>query len=328
MEIANPIYDAVFKFMMEDKKVAALFIGAITGYDVQDVELRPTEVVLDGEGMRQWTVYRLDLAVRVRTPEGSRLVLVEIQKAKFHTDIQRFRGYLGRQYASRQNYETIPGPDGTERKVALPIFTIYILGHRLAHNRDVPVITVNRSYTDRATGQNLAERDEFIESLTHDSAIIQVPALKERRRDRLEQFLAVFDQALINPDDHHLLRVDDADYPEEFRIVLRRLHQAISEEEIRQKMIVEDEIVTEFEERDRREQRLADLAGEERRLREEERHLKEEALLRATEARTREKDARRREQVERLLREEAVQREQAALAELAELKRRLERMEK
>ncbi|WP_208599019.1 hypothetical protein, partial [Desulfonatronum thioautotrophicum] len=220
------------------------------------------------------------------------------------------------------------GPDGTERKVALPIFTIYILGHRLAHNRDVPVITVNRSYTDRATGQNLAERDEFIESLTHDSAIIQVPALKERRRDRLEQFLAVFDQALINPDDHHLLRVDDADYPEEFRIVLRRLHQAISEEEIRQKMIVEDEIVTEFEERDRREQRLADLAGEERRLREEAQMREAVARTGEAEARTREEDARRREQEERLLREEAVQREQAALAELAELKRRLERMEK
>jgi len=187
MDIANPIYDAVFKFMMEDKKVAALFIGAITGYDVEDVELRPTEVVTDGDGMRQWTVYRLDLAVRVRTSEGSRLVLVEIQKAKFHTDIQRFRRYLGGQYASAENYETIPGPDGHERKRALPIFTIYILGHRLAHNADIPVILINRGYTDRATGQPLHERDEFIESLTHDSAIIQIPALKDRRRDRLER---------------------------------------------------------------------------------------------------------------------------------------------
>uniref|UniRef100_UPI0005EB32F6 hypothetical protein n=1 Tax=Desulfonatronum thioautotrophicum TaxID=617001 RepID=UPI0005EB32F6 len=150
----------------------------------------------------------------------------------------------------------------------------------------------------------------------------------ERRRDRLEQFLAVFDQALINPDDHHLLRVDDAAYPEEFRIVLRRLRQAISDEEIRQKMIVEDEIVTEFEERDRREQRLADLAGEERRLKEEERRLKEEALQREAEARTREEDARCREQDERRLREEERRQKEVALAELAELKRRLERMEK
>jgi len=297
MEIANPIYDAVFKFMMEDKKVAALFIG-----DVEDVELRPTEVVTDGDGMRQWTVYRLDLAVRVRTPEGSRLVLVEIQKAKFHTDIQRFRRYLGGQYASSENYETIPGPDGHDRKRALPIFTIYILGHRLAHNADIPVILINRSYTDRATGQPLHERDEFIESLTHDSAIIQVPALKERRRDRLEKMLAVFDQARINPQDHHLLRVDDADYPEECQAVLRRLTLAVSEKQVRQKMIVEDEIVFELEERDRREQRLAERVEEERRQKEMERLLKEEAC--------------RREQEERLKKEKA-------LAELAEMKRKL-----
>ena len=82
MQIANPIYDAVFKFMMEDKRVARLIIGAITGFEIEDVELRPTEIVTDEDGMRQWTVFRLDLAVRVRTSEGSRLVLVEIQKAK------------------------------------------------------------------------------------------------------------------------------------------------------------------------------------------------------------------------------------------------------
>ncbi|TVR02309.1 MAG: hypothetical protein EA399_00505 [Desulfovibrionales bacterium] len=266
-------------------------------------------------------MYRLDLAVRVRTSEGSRLVLVEIQKAKFHTDIQRFRRYLGNQYASAQNSETIPGLDGHERRVALPIFTIYILGHRLAHNGDVPVILVNRAYTDRATGQVLHERDEFIESLTHDSAIIQVPALKDRRRDRLEKMLAVFDQARINPDNQHLLRVDDTDYPEECRIVLRRLQQAVSEENVRQKMIVEDDIVTEFEERDRREQRLVEWA-EEARMREAEARTREaEARTREAEARTREVQARRSEQEERRQKE-------AALAELAKLKRRLERMEK
>ncbi len=55
MQIANPIYDAVFKFMMEDKRVAKLIIGAITGFEIEDVELRPTEIVTDEDGMRQWT---------------------------------------------------------------------------------------------------------------------------------------------------------------------------------------------------------------------------------------------------------------------------------
>jgi len=278
MEIANPIYDAVFKFMMEDKKVAMLLIGAITGFEIEDVELRPTEVVTDEDGMRQWTVYRLDLAVRVRSAEGSRLVLVEIQKAKFHTDIMRFRRYLGGQYASSENYEKVMDMEGHNRLRALPIFTIYILGHRLERNSDIPVILVKRTYTDRATGRPLPERDDFIESLTHDSAIIQVPALKERRRDRLENILAIFDQAQINPQNQHLLRVNDEDYPEECQVVIRRLLRAVADTQIRQKMIIEDEIISELEERDRREQRLSELIEEERRQKEEERRQKEAAL--------------------------------------------------
>jgi len=304
MEVANPIYDAVFKFLMEDKKSATLLVGAITGFDIEDIELRPTEIQIDGDGIRQWTVYRLDLAARIRTPDGSRLVLIEVQKAKYHTDIQRFRRYLGSQYSSEENYEKINEADGTERQRALPIFTIYILGYRLKRNHDIPVIRVGRSYLDNATGQTLPERDEFIESLTHDGAIIQVPALKERRRNRLENVLAIFDQALINSDNHHLLCIDDENQPEECRILVRRLLQAVSDKQVRQRMIVEDEILSEFEERERqyacREQILSDKVVE----------------------------AVRREEQERQQKEAAVRREEAALAEIEELKRQLKLLDK
>jgi len=311
MEVANPIYDAVFKFLMEDKKSATLLVGAITGFDIEDIELRPTEIQIDGDGIRQWTVYRLDLAARIRTPDGSRLVLIEVQKAKYHTDIQRFRRYLGSQYSSEENYEKIKEADGTERQRALPIFTIYILGYRLKRNHDIPVIRVGRSYLDNATGQTLPERDEFIESLTHDGAIIQVPALKERRRNRLENVLAIFDQALINSDNHHLLCIDDENQPEECRILVRRLLQAVSDKQVRQRMIVEDEILSEFEERDRqhayREQILSDKVVEAVQREEQERRQKEE---------------------ERRQKEAAVRREEAALAEIEELKRQLKLLDK
>ncbi len=348
MEIANPIYDAVFKFMMEDKKVAMLLIGTITGYDILDVELRPTEVVLDGEGKRQWTVYRLDLAVKVDTPEGQRIVLVEIQKAKLHTDIMRFRRYLGSQYSSSENYEEIVDSKGMRRARALPIFTIYILGHRLPKNSDIPVIVVNRCCVDKSSKEVLAESDEFIESLTHDCAVIQVPALKERRRNRLERVLAVFDQAQINPQNHHLLQVNLADYPEECQVIIARLLLAVADKEVRQRMIVEDEIISEFEEWERREQRLTQMAEEalkreeeackreeeERRLKEEARKHEEEARKREEEARKHEEEARNREEEARNREEEARKREEeerrikeAALGEIEELKRKLRQYE-
>ena len=329
MEIANPIYDAVFKFLMEDKRSATLLIGAITGFDIEDIELRPTEVQLDNNGMRQWTVYRLDLAVKVRTPEGSRLVLIEVQKAKFYTDIQRFRRYLGSQYSSQENYEKIKEIDGTESKRALPIFTIYILGYRLKNNPDIPVIKVGRTYFDNATGQALPERDEFIESLTHDGAIIQVPALKERRRNRLENVLAIFDQAQINSANHHLLGIDDENQPEECRVLIRRLSQAVSDKLVRQCMIVEDEILSEFAERERqsylkhvrREQILADKAIEADRQ-------KEEADRQREEADRQREEAVRREEQERKQKEEERRQKEAALAEVEELKRQLKLLDK
>jgi hypothetical protein len=36
MHIANPIYDTVFKFLMEDEKVARAFISAIIGEEVME----------------------------------------------------------------------------------------------------------------------------------------------------------------------------------------------------------------------------------------------------------------------------------------------------
>jgi hypothetical protein len=317
MEIANPIYDAVFKFLMEDKKAAALIIGAITGFEIEDIELRPTEVALDAKGERQWTVYRLDLLAHVKTPEGAKAVLIEVQKAKFHTDIERFRRYLGTQYASAENYEQgSVGSGGVCHRRAMPLFTIYILGHRLEHNGDVPVIRVNRVYTDNATGTNLTERDKFIESLTHDCAIIQVPALAGRRRDRLERMLAVFDQALIKPDNRHLLDVADTECPDESQVLIRRLARAVADKEVRQRMLVEDEIVTEFEERDRREDELKALAEEERRQ-------KEAAEAREGEERRQKEDERRQKEAAETREAEERRQKEAALAELEQLKRQL-----
>jgi hypothetical protein len=43
VEIANPIYDVVFKYLMRDEKVAKLLLSAIIGKEVVSLEFRPTE---------------------------------------------------------------------------------------------------------------------------------------------------------------------------------------------------------------------------------------------------------------------------------------------
>ena len=280
---------------MDDKKVASLIISALTEYEILDLELRPTEVTLEGE-KHDLTVYRLDFAAKVKTNEGSRVILIEIQKAKFYTDIMRFRRYLGSQYSSSQNADEICDEDGIARKKALPLLSIYILGHNLEHNCR-PVIRVKRIYTDVATGEELIDKDEFIESLTHDSVIIQIPELKQKRRNRLEQMLSVFDQAQIDPDCSQILHMKEDDYPEEYQIVLRRLINAIAEQEVRKKMNLEDDMISELESRDRaiavwqqKEEKAREELDKEQLQKEEERRQKEE------ERRQKEEERRKKEQ--------------------------------
>ena len=67
-----------------------------------------------------------------------------------------------------------------------------------------------------------------------------------------ERLLAVFDQHLKVAGDEHFLDIDEGTYPEEYRKVIRWLNRAITEPKIRQTMDVEDDILAELEDKERR----------------------------------------------------------------------------
>ncbi|GAB4344839.1 MAG: hypothetical protein OHK0038_25060 [Flammeovirgaceae bacterium] len=43
MQIANPLCDVVFKYLMEDSKVAKLLLSAILGKEIVELDFRPQE---------------------------------------------------------------------------------------------------------------------------------------------------------------------------------------------------------------------------------------------------------------------------------------------
>lgn len=107
MLIANPIYDVVFKYLMEDAKVAKLLIGSIIGFEILDLEFRPKSFTTQVHGSEDairpfFTIYHLDFSAKIKTPEEEKLVIIEVQKAKLATDILRFRQYLGKQYSDKK----------------------------------------------------------------------------------------------------------------------------------------------------------------------------------------------------------------------------------
>jgi len=238
MEIANPIYDVVFKYLMEDNAIARLIISTIIKQNVVSLEFRPQESTLELD-IGSITVYRLDFSAKIETRQGQKIVLIEIQKAKFPTDIMRFRKYLGEQYKSNENIRKVKVNRKHKGKLI-----IYFLGYSLDHFK-APVIRVQRDCYDDATDEKLEGEEEFIECLSHDSYIIQVPYLSDEHKTEVEKMLGIFDQSKLTSD-HHILNIREAEYPIKYRPIIRRLQRAISEPGVRKKMDVEDEITNEF----------------------------------------------------------------------------------
>ena len=235
IRIANPVYDVVFKYLLEDSKIAKLLLSAILGEEIVEIQLRPQEQTSELEQC-SITVYRLDFSATIQTDAGPKVVLIEIQKAKFAGDIMRFRRYLGEQYRNRANkYRS--KDDGKEH--GTPIISIYFLGYPL-ETVTVPILKVQRQYVDVSSGTVVEKSEPFIEGLTHDSYVIQISRLPARRQTELEQLLGIFDQS-TGVENNHLLAIEEASFPKKYHPVIRRLQRAFEEESVRKKMDAEDD---------------------------------------------------------------------------------------
>jgi len=241
MLIANPIYDAVFKYLMEDIEIARGLLGTIIGQEITELVLQPQETTAQSQLTGQIVkIYRLDFTAIIKQADGShRKVLIELQKSKHLADIMRFRRYLAQNY---QKEDEIINASGEQEHKVLPIVTIYFLGFKLKHI-SVPVLKVNNCYYDVIRGEPLekTEKEDFIELLNHESYTIQIPKLKNRLKTRLEKVLMIFSQDYSTEDRHQLDFGGDDDDPL-LKKMLRRLHRVVSDPVIRQQMDIEDEM--------------------------------------------------------------------------------------
>jgi hypothetical protein len=276
MLIANPIYDVVFKFLMEDAKIAKLLLSSIIGENIEELTFLPQEFVSDIDkdkidkprksiksrrgNKSSLTVYRLDFSAHIQTPEGTKQVIIELQKAKFSTDITRFRKYLGEQFGDKRNITSLK-INKRFRKVGIPIISIYFLGHKLDYTT-ASAIKISRQYQDLITNEIIDTKESFIESLTLDSYVIQIPYLTDKRRTELEILLSVFDQRNVADNEHHILNVNEEDFPEKYRSIIRKLQQANQSPEIKKKMQLEDGIIEELEDKEREIEELGVIVDE------------------------------------------------------------------
>jgi hypothetical protein len=247
MIIANPIYDTTFKYMMSDSRVAKTFLSAIIGEKIVEIDFAPTEYTLRpgieknqiDRVLEQITVCRFDFAAKIETENGDyKTIIIELQKAKFATDIMRFRRYLG------ATYQNIENTSDSRQVKARQIYCIYLLNYEIGLS-DSPIIKVDYKVSDLTTGEEFAGENEFIESLNHKSWIVQVRLLKEKRRNELENLLSIFDQDNIT-ENEHILNIDESHFSDEYQHIIRKLREAYESKQVRVEMQMEDDYINEL----------------------------------------------------------------------------------
>lgn len=244
MIIANPIYDVVFKYLLEDIDIARELLSTILGEEVLSLELKPQEMTTENAKANvSISILRFDFKAVIKTAnDEQKKVLIELQKAKKVFDVMRFRRYLGDNY--RKEDDVLNDKEVLEKR-PLPIVTIYFLGFPLDKITQ-SVIKVSREYRDAISQELIEIKEDFIELLTHDSYLIQIGQLKGQAKTKLERVLHVFSPQYKTSDKHQLDFQGDENEPL-VRKMLDRLGRAIASEDMRDKMDVEDEIDRIFE---------------------------------------------------------------------------------
>ena len=251
MKIANPVYDVVFKYLMEDERIARIILSALLKVEVVAVEMRPHEYGDDNRDTL--SVFRIDFGATIRTTDGSeKLILIELQKTWLETETLRFRQYLGVHYSNPKNMRR----DGN----ALPMVAVYLLGHKLGDIEEAVLYVNHQSCDYDGNVVTIGLPNAFVDSLTHDSIIVQIPRLhgllnrpeRKSSRSRLDMVLSIFDQTCIDANDNRLLSIDGSSYADDADMehILHRLTMAAADADIRHKMNVEDEYFSAIEKRD------------------------------------------------------------------------------
>ncbi|MCL2281767.1 MAG: hypothetical protein FWC26_00440, partial [Fibromonadales bacterium] len=248
MLIANPIYDTVFKRLMENKRSAKFFIQTLIGEQIEDIAMMPQEYTYHAkvkrdkkqeeaieDSKKEWeilSIIRFDFVATIRNADGeSKKVIIEIQKSSKPADLMRFRTYLAEQYKHRDVVEVASG----KVEQALPIICIYLLGFKLTNIKSA-AIKVCRTYIDMIGQTEIKQKNKWIEALTHDGYFVQIPHIKGKPRTSLEKLLSIFEQKYFFDEKNTLKEYDYPIDDDNLKMMVEILKHAASDAKTRREM--------------------------------------------------------------------------------------------
>lgn len=238
--IANPIYDSVFKFLMEDPESACTLLSHLLQREVLEVQMKNNEYTKVLED--NISVLRIDFSARVRDVKGNiENVNIELQKAWLTSEIVRFRKYIAQQYADANNRYIISDYPLVEKP--LHIVTIFLLGHEVAHLENAVTYVYPKMFDQHGQPITTDIREvDFVNELVHDAIIVQIPKIsKTPIATKLDQLLSIFDQEFQVSHNNHQLEIEENNYESGQKCIVNRLIRAVASPKVNKEMDIEDE---------------------------------------------------------------------------------------
>lgn len=240
-KIANPIYDTVIKYLLQDQRAAKVLIGDLLQREVVSLKISNNEHV--SKVKNDISVLRIDFSAEVRTCDGEvENVNIEIQKALLPTEIRRFRRYLASQYSSDNNYIVLS--ENPLREKNLHMINIYLLGHEVEGLDEVVTYVYPQPFNQNSEQIEMKgdKKVAFINELSHDMIIVQIPKIRKvNLRTKLDELLSIFYQEDIKKTKHEI-EVDETKLGDDHKYLVRLLASAYADEDMTKNMEMEDEL--------------------------------------------------------------------------------------
>jgi hypothetical protein len=239
IDIANPMYDVVFKFMMEDEEAAKSFLSAIIDEKIVELECLAQEDLVwiasrkkNEEKDLFSPICRYNFSAKIFVPDDEvKTVLIDLRKAKSTANVAQVQYYIG-----MSNFY----PIRDFNCLADDRHRILLLEHDI-HMKEYPILRIDHQLEDllNHTILNVEPRDEFLLSMYFRLWIVQLKQIKQRRNG-LETLLNIMFDEKNCTRNRHILTVEENDFAPEYRSIANRLRIAGESQEIQTKMDEED----------------------------------------------------------------------------------------
>ena len=219
--IPNPIYDVVFRYLMEDLESAKTVLSTLLNVKIIKLELGPhshtekkgkssseedddmtdkdgedeyednyTEITIkDPKTKDDLRLFHLDFTALIQLKNGKReLAMIEIQKASEPGDIFRFKRYISKNFQKKRETEIINPRTHVVEKIMVPIrlIPIFILNFRVENEIKDLVIKISRTKSGVFTNKELQKENDFIDNLSYDLFVVQLPYLHNIKEEEYQ----------------------------------------------------------------------------------------------------------------------------------------------